>query len=381
MHKVALHYALTHTTGDRGLRHPLMDLLAAVARGGSISAAARDLGMSYRHAWGELKRWEGELANPLIIWGKGQSARLTEFGSKLLWAERQAQARLAPQIEALRAELERTFAVAFDPHAHVLSLYASHDEALVTLREFAARHGQENGLHLDIRPAATLDALRALNEGRCIMAALHAPAAIAPRSPLAAAYKPLLRPGQHKIIGFVERTQGLMVAAGNPLRIGSLTDVARSGARFVGRAGGSGTRYLTQTWLSREGLTESDLCMADHAEPSHAAAAQALAAGLGDVAVGIESAARAQGLGFVPLEREAFHLVCLKSELEQPAVRALRTLLARADWQQHLVSAAGCEPARSGQVLSLRAVMPWWNLRPKAAVRPSDFAQADVTVR
>lgn len=96
MHKVALHYALTHTTGDRGLRHPLMDLLAAVARGGSISAAARDLGMSYRHAWGELKRWEGELANPLIIWGKGQSARLTEFGSKLLWAERQAQARLAP---------------------------------------------------------------------------------------------------------------------------------------------------------------------------------------------------------------------------------------------------------------------------------------------
>jgi putative molybdopterin biosynthesis protein len=62
-------------------------------------------------------------------------------------------------------------------------------------------------------------------------------------------------------------------------------------------------------------------------------------------------------------------------------VRALRTLLARADWQQHLVSAAGCEPARSGQVLSLRAVMPWWNLRPKAAVRPSDFAQADVTVR
>jgi putative molybdopterin biosynthesis protein len=202
-----------------------MDLLAAVARGGSISAAARDLGMSYRHAWGELKRWEGELANPLIIWGKGQSARLTEFGSKLLWAERQAQARLAPQIEALRAELERTFAVAFDPRAHVLSLYASHDEALVTLREFAARHGQENGLHLDIRPAATLDALRALNEGRCIMAALHAPAAIAPRSPLAAAYKPLLRPGQHKIIGFVERTQGLMVAAGNPLRIGSLTDV------------------------------------------------------------------------------------------------------------------------------------------------------------
>lgn len=374
MHKVALHYSLSQSAGDRGLRHPLMDLLAAVARGGSISAAAKDLGYSYRHAWGELKRWEGELANPLIVWGKGQSARLTEFGTKLLWAERQAQARLAPQIESLRAELERTFAVAFDPRAHMLSLYASHDEALVTLREFAAGHGPDQGLHLDIRPAATLDALRALNEGRCIMAALHAPAAIAPRSPLAAAYKPLLRPGQHKIIGFVERTQGLIVARGNPLSVWSLADVARTGARFVGRADGSGTRHLTRTWLARAGLAESDLHTVDPAEPSHAAVAQAVAAGLGDVGVGIESAARAQNLDFVPLEREAFHLVCLKSELEQPAVRALRSLLAGPAWARHLSSVAGCEPARSGQVLSLRAVMPWWNLRPKAATTATGAA-------
>ena len=49
-----------------------------------------------------------------VVWEKGQSARLTEFGAKLMWAERQAQARLAPQIEALRAELERSFAQAFD---------------------------------------------------------------------------------------------------------------------------------------------------------------------------------------------------------------------------------------------------------------------------
>jgi hypothetical protein len=39
--------------------------------------------------------------------GKGQSAQLSEFGTKLLWAERQAQARLAPQIAALHADLER----------------------------------------------------------------------------------------------------------------------------------------------------------------------------------------------------------------------------------------------------------------------------------
>jgi putative molybdopterin biosynthesis protein len=64
--------------------------------------------------WGALKRWEDQLGGELVTWGKGQSAQLSEFGTKLLWAERQAQARLAPQIAALHADLERAFAVAFD---------------------------------------------------------------------------------------------------------------------------------------------------------------------------------------------------------------------------------------------------------------------------
>jgi len=104
------------------VRNPLIALLQAVAVHGSISGAARALGFSYRHVWGELKRWESELGNGLVLWEKGQPARLSEFGSKLMWAERQAQARLEPQIESLRAELERAFAVAFDDSAHVLTL-------------------------------------------------------------------------------------------------------------------------------------------------------------------------------------------------------------------------------------------------------------------
>jgi putative molybdopterin biosynthesis protein len=143
------------------LRNALMDLLQAVREQGSIAAAAKSLGMSYRHVWGELKKWETKLNQNLIVWEKGMPAELSEFASKLLWAERQAQARLAAPIEALMAELERTFAVAFDPDAHLLTLYASHDDALVRLREFTA--GQS--LHLDIRFCGSVDAVRALNEG------------------------------------------------------------------------------------------------------------------------------------------------------------------------------------------------------------------------
>ncbi|MBC7600713.1 MAG: LysR family transcriptional regulator, partial [Polaromonas sp.] len=115
MHKVEFSYLLTPArSADTLIRNPLIDLLHAVREHGSISAAARALGLSYRHVWGALKKWEQALGRPLIVWDKGQRAQLTEFGEKLLWAERQAQARLAPQIEALRGDIERAFSTAFD---------------------------------------------------------------------------------------------------------------------------------------------------------------------------------------------------------------------------------------------------------------------------
>ena len=122
MHRVQLHYTLSRDAGDALIRNPLPEMLEAVAQQGSISGAARALGLSYRHVWGALKRWEDQLGGELVTWGKGQSAQLSEFGTKLLWAERQAQARLAPQIAALHANLERAFAVAFDDSTQVLTM-------------------------------------------------------------------------------------------------------------------------------------------------------------------------------------------------------------------------------------------------------------------
>ena len=138
MHKVQLSYRLAPSPADRrALHHPLMAMLEAVHDTGSISAAARRLGQSYRHVWGELKRWESELGHALVVWAKGQPATLSPFGEKLLWAERRALARLAPELESLRAELQRVFDVAFDDAAGVIPMYASHDEALPRLRDWA----------------------------------------------------------------------------------------------------------------------------------------------------------------------------------------------------------------------------------------------------
>ncbi len=362
MHKIDLSYALSPNVTPAGqslIRNPLLDTLHAVQHQGSISAAARSLQLSYRHVWGELKRWEQQLGNELLVWDKGQSARLSEFGHKLLWAERQAQARLAPQIEALRADLERAFAVAFDPAAHVLALYASHDDALISLREHAATQA----LHLDVRFTGSVDAISALNQGRCSLAGFHTRLQPQRGSHTARTYRPLLQPGLHKVIGFARRSQGLIVARGNPLQLATLQDIARPGMRFVNRALGTGTRVLLDELLAEAELDASALQGYDRTEPSHAAVAQAVASGEADVGLGIASAAQVRGLSFVPLLEEQYHLVCLKSTLQQDATRALLAVLQQRSWQDKLAAIAGYQPQRCGEVLPLNRELPWWNFK------------------
>lgn len=361
MHRLHLHYTLSRDASPAQVRNPLIELLQAVSTEGSISGGARALGLSYRHVWGELKRWENELGNELLVWEKGQSARLTDFGAKLMWAERQAQARLAPQIEALRSELERSFALAFDDATHVLTLYASHDAAISALQDHAW-HGalQDERLHLDVRFTGSVDAIRALNEGRCVLAGFHTLVDSGRQSHSERTYKRLLKPGLHKIIGFATRSQGLIVAAGNPLALHTLADVARTQARFANRALGAGTRVVLDELLEQAGLSGAALRGYDRLEPSHMAVAQAVASGQCDAGLGIAASAQALGLDFVPLAAERYHLVCLKSALEQPGVQRLRLLLQTCDWQTQVNALAGYASFQSGVVLSMHKVLPWW---------------------
>ncbi|MFN3610698.1 substrate-binding domain-containing protein [Tepidimonas sp.] len=370
MRRIGLHYHLDDTGRDHAapLRNPLMDLLYAVRTGGSISAAARALRWSYRHAWGQLKSWEDRLGQPLVHWERGQAATLTPFAEKLIWTERLAQARLTPQIEALRAELERTFALAFDPDSHVLPLYASHDDALPLLQTYAAEHAR---LHLDIRFCGSVEALRALNDGRCAVAGFHTREQPGVDSPAAQAYRPLLAPGRHKLLGFARRWQGLIVPPGNPRRLRGLADVARWRLRYVNRPEGTGTRLLLDELLRDAGLQPQELSGYDRCEPSHAAVAQTVACGDADAGLGTQAAAQRLGLGFVPLVRERYALACLKTALEQPGLRALRGVLTSDAWQARLADIPGYAPQDCGTVLSLTATLPWWRLPPKARPRPA----------
>lgn len=339
------------------IENPLFDLLSALEAHGSISAAARALRFSYRHAWSSLKHWEEVLGAPLVQWEQGRSARLTPFAQRLMWAERQARVRMTPHVEALRAELARVFALADDATLQVLEIFASHDLGLPQLQTLAE---ECDGLHISLRFAGSQEALRALNDGRCRVAGFHVAQDAHPDSAMARAFRPLLQPGKHKLIGSHWRRQGWLWRRGEP-RPDSVEALRTGRWRFASRQPTSGTRLLTDHLLEQAGVSQYEVpgyttCIED----THVAVATAIAARVADVGIGIEAAAIDAGLSFSPLVEENYFLVCLKDDLETPSLRALRERLASPVWAEALARLPGYGAARAGRVLSLTRALPWW---------------------
>lgn len=356
---------LAYTFDDKAtnvaqLGNPLFDILAAIHDCGSVGGAATRLGLSYRHIWGELKRLEAALQAELIVWERGKRARLSPFGEKLLFAERRAKMRVLPQVENLVAEMEREFALAFDPQAHVIPMCASHDLALPRLKEFMAREAK---LHLDLQFRGSLECIAALSRGECMLAGFHVSEDHAPGSLTHKAFKSVLKPGRHKLINFVGRQQGLMVAAGNPEGIAGMADLARRGVRFVNRQAGSGTRVTIEQLLAKAGVDPDAIDGFGTAEPTHLAVAASVAAGVADAGFGIQAAAAAFGLGFVPLVREQYYFVCLKEAVDRPPISKLRELLRRSEWQALIADLPGYDIAEAGEVVALRRAFPWYAFR------------------
>ena len=92
-----------------------IELLEAIARTGSITAAAKDLGMSYRRAWLLVDTMNRNLRSPVVAAEAGGShgggAALTPVGAEVIERYRRIEAAAAKaaaaDIRALRALLLR----------------------------------------------------------------------------------------------------------------------------------------------------------------------------------------------------------------------------------------------------------------------------------
>lgn len=310
--------------------------------------------MSYRHGWDMLKHASTAFGSPLVRMERGKGAQLTLLGEKLLWAEQRSDASLFPQLDNVASELNLEIRRARAQTNPVLRLHASHGYAVEKLPHLMAQHGHAT---MDLQYMGSVEALASLSRGQCDLAGFHVPLGDIGRG-LWGHYARWIKPRQQKIIRLVIRTQGLIVAPGNPKSIRSISDLVRPGVRFVNRQRGSGTRILLDGLLREAGIDPASVEGYGTGEFTHAAVAAFVSSGMVDVAFGVEPAARQFKLDFIPVARERYMLACRNESLEQAPVQELIELLRSNTLHEVLGPVPGYELDDPGVVVEVKDIVP-----------------------
>ena len=334
----------------------IFNVLEAIHRTGSLNKAAPIIGLSYRHLWNLIGKWSNTLGQPLAVLERGRGTHLTPFGEKLLWADQRVKARLGPQLENLASELEQELNDTFAGGQAALRVHASHDLALAELREMLNQ--SMNGPRLDLQFRGSLDCLASLARSQCDLAGFHIPEHAISKNMLLR-YRKWLKPRSEKLIEFVTRQQGLMVASGNPKQIYNLNDLAKQDVRFVNRQQGSGTRLLLDMLLDKAGIEQGQIQGIHHEEFTHAAVAATVASGKADAGMGIEAAARQFDLDFVPIASERYFLIAYQKSLRQRAVKVLISAMQSSEFKSMIARLPGYDASRAGEITSIKKVFPW----------------------
>jgi putative molybdopterin biosynthesis protein len=331
----------------------LFALLDAIKNTGKLTEATEQVGMPYRQAWGLITAWSERMGKPLVTKEQGRGTQLTALGERLLWVRERINARLTPHLESAASEVERELNEILDEPNPALTMFASHDLVLAELREFLRTRP---GPKLDVRFVGSLDSVVALCKGRCELAGFHIPQGALGREILRK-YEPWLKPRVQRLVHFVRRNQGLIVAAGNPLGIAALQDVVASSARFINRQRGSGTRLALEHMLQEQAIDRAEIKGYYTEEFTHLAVAAAIASGVADAGIGIEAAARRLKLDFIPLFVEDYYLLGKRETVERTDVEAIVGVIKSDDFAALVREIPGYDTSNTGEVTNITDVI------------------------
>lgn len=224
------------------------------------------------------------------------------------------------------------------------------DPALATLGAHLARRHGRNGLRLIVGQSGSLAALAALARGEAHIAGMHV------LDEASGEYNvPFVRrqfAGRRVLVVTAAHwVQGLIVAPGNPRGIAGAGDLARPDLTIVNREPGSGSRALLDHALREAGVVPEAVRGYARVASSHRAVAEIVAAGLADAGPGIQAAAAALGLGFLPLAHERVDLVIPVEHRDTPPVQALLDTLTSPAFRAEIAALPGYDISRTGQVV------------------------------
>jgi putative molybdopterin biosynthesis protein len=216
----------------------------------------------------------------------------------------------------------------------------SHDLALEAIAGHLEKH-----LTLLNMPVGSLDGLVNLRQGLCQVSGSHL---LDEDGRYNTPFVRHLFPDRDmEVITLAHRTQGLMLASGNPKGIKKIADIARANVRFVNRNAGSGTRLWLDAELRRLKLPVEKISGYENQVKTHSEAAGLISQNKADASLGLQAAAGQFDLDFIPLFEERYDLV-LPRENEKN-LDPLLDYIQTADFRNLLASLPGYDAARSGE--------------------------------
>jgi excisionase family DNA binding protein len=152
------------------------------------------------------------------------------------------------------------------------------------------------------------------------------------------------------MITWATRRQGLVVAAGNPLGIRGVSDLAQGRLRVAFRQPEAGADALFRMLLARHRLHPGDLTAADRAAHTEDDLAAAVQSGRADCGLAVEAAAHRHGLDFVPLVSERFDLAMRRRSYFEPPVQRLVAFTRSEAFRRQAAAFGGYDIGRCGEV-------------------------------
>lgn len=230
---------------------------------------------------------------------------------------------------------------------HALHFVGSHDPAMALITAHFAEVAPAYTPHLTF--TGSLGGLIALANGEADLAGAHL--WDEESNTYNAPFVRRLLPGRRvALLTLAHRRLGLIVPPANPAGITGLQHLVRGNIRFVNRQPGAGTRVWFDAQLRRHNINPAAIPGYETELPTHTGIAQAIAEGRAGVGVGIETAALAYGLGFVPLTTEQYHLVIPAEVWERVPIQALARWLATGSAKARIQALGGYDVSETGQV-------------------------------
>lgn len=153
------------------------------------------------------------------------------------------------------------------------------------------------------------------------------------------------------VINFLSRWAGLYVTNGNPKGIKGWADLNREDVKIINRERGSGARILLDEQLRIHGIKANEVNGYLNEETSHLTIASSISSGKADIGIGIEKAAKIVGVEFIPLIKERYDLVLIKSEKNKAHIQHIKEILSSEEMKKEIHLMGDYDITETGKVM------------------------------